>query len=63
MIQRTMPISARFAVNTTYYALSAEKFGDIAAEYPQLLDAYNSVYNAALGARERGENYLDYNCA
>merc|ERR1711971_328781 len=44
------------------YTISADMFSEIAEEYPQLLDVYNSVYNAALGARERGENYLDYSC-
>ena len=44
-----MPVSARFTMNTTFYSLSAEKFGDIAAEYyaagnPSLHKVYNLVY-------------------
>ena len=51
-----MKISARFGQYTTYYTLSAERFGDIATEYPYkggLLDTYNEVYLAALLAQER----------
>ena len=55
-----MPISARFAVNTTYYTLTAQKFGDIAAEYSPLRKIYNNVYSAALAARERSVDALDY---
>ena len=50
-----MPISARFAVNTTYYSLNAERFGDIAAEYEPLKKIYNNVYSSALSARDRGD--------
>ena len=60
VVLRTMPISARFAVNTTYYTLTAQRFGDIAAEYPPLRKIYNNIYSAALAARDRNENALDY---
>ena len=55
-----MPVSARFAHNTTYYTLPAARFGDIAAEYPALAKAYNNVYSAALAAKERQDHALDY---
>ena len=49
LVNRQMPVSARFTMNTTFYSLSAEKFGDIAAEYytagnPSLHKVYNLVY-------------------
>ena len=56
LVRRQMPISARFSLNTTYYTLSAEKFGDIASEYIEsggLLEVYNVVLSAALAAKER----------
>ena len=55
-----MPVSARFALNTTYYTLAAERFGDIATEYPRLYDTYNTVMSEALAAKERSEDSLDY---
>ena len=55
-----MPVSARFALNTTYYTLAAERFGDIASEYPRLYDTYNTVMSEALAAKERSEDSLDY---
>ena len=58
VVLRSMPISARFAVNTTYYTLSAKKFGDIAADYEPLRKIYNDVYLNALAARERNANML-----
>ena len=55
-----MPVNARFALSTTFYTLSAEKFGDIATEYPSLHKAYNAVYSSALASKERGDDGLDY---
>ena len=60
-----MPVSARFVMNTTFYSLSAERFGDIAAEYyaagnSSLHKVYNLVYTSALASKERGDNGLDY---
>ena len=40
VIGRNMVVSARFARNTTYYTLSADRFSDIAAEYEKLYGAY-----------------------
>ena len=60
LIGRKMDVSARFAQRTTYYTLTAEKFGDIASEYRSLHDAYNDVVSAALAAKERQTESLDY---
>ena len=65
LVNRQMPVSARFVMNTTFYSLSAERFGDIAAEYytagnPSLHKVYNLVYTSALASKERGDNGLDY---
>ena len=40
--------------------MSAEKFGDIATEYPALHRAYTKVYSSALASKERGDDSLDY---
>ena len=55
-----MPVSARFARLTTYYTLSADKFGDIAAEYDKLMHTFNTVYSESLASKERSECSLDY---
>ena len=55
-----MQVSARFALNTTYYSLSAERFANIAQSYSSLRKAYNNVYSQALAARDRNDNSLDY---
>ena len=55
-----MDVSARFAQRTTYYTLTAEKFGDIASEYRSLNDAYKRTLSAALAAKERQLESLDY---
>ena len=64
LVRRPMPVHARFAVNTTFYSLTAKDFGDIAAdnheEYPMLEQAYNLVYSEALSAKERQDDGLDY---
>ena len=60
LADRQMAVNARFASNTTYYTLSAERFGDVAAGYPALRDTYFTEFSKALAAKERQENALDY---
>jgi len=55
-----MPLNARFAHTTTYYTLTAEKFGDVAVEYEELNQVYQNVYSNALASKERQEDALDY---
>ena len=53
VIGRNMVLSARFARNTTYYTLSAERFGEIAEHHKLLYEVVQDTVSAALAAKER----------
>ena len=55
-----MPLNARFAKTTTFYTLTAERFGDVAVEYEELYDVYQNIYSDALASKTKQENALDY---